>query len=502
MKVCIKPECIRRYNLRVLLIPLLLLFTAMPAVGGADETPALIPITLGACLEAALNRNIEIVISGKNLDIQEKKINQSLGIYDPKLALSLTGNNEEKPAASLLEGAGILIQKQESVNLSMEKLMKFGTRLSLGHQYNLSENNSSYSLINPSHATYTYLSVTQPLLKGAGSRQYLSVKNALNSRDIFAYRNELDKMALAVKVEKLYWDYYLARESGKVKNNALQAAMKFLEENREKVRLGMLPPFEETQAEAGVIDSEQDLMVAENNLSNLHDALLKEMNLSDSDYMRNARFLLRDAPDTAAAGISEEEAFDRALAGSPAVLQKKKEIEGSDIQIKSRKNDKLPSLDLKASMGVNSQNGLLGESYRQIAGFDNKKWTVSLQFEYPLGNRSSYHLLRQAEEEKAISLLEMENLKKGLLNDIRNSIRNIRYSEKKISAAAKALELAGINYEAELQKYDLQKSTAYDVLNMRNRFFQAQTNDISARIDLMKAVIDYRYTIGTILKTR
>ena len=472
-----------------------------PALASGEESAG-IPITLQACLDAALNRNIGMIISGKTLGIQEQKIIQSRGIYDPKLALSLTGNNEEKPASSSLEGAGILIQKQSSMNLSLNKLMKYGTQLSLGHQYNLSENNSSYSLINPSHSTYTYLSITQPLLKGSGSRQYLSVRSAENTRDMALYRNDLDMMALAVKVKKLYWDYYLARESGKVKANALQAAVKFLEENREKVRLGMLPPMEETQAEAGVIECEQELIVAENSLNNLHDSLLKEMNLSDSAALRNSLFLPQDVPDTSAPIVSEAFAFEYAINNSPLALQKIKEIENSDLQIKSRKNDKLPSLDLKASMGVNSQNGILAESYKQIAGFENKKWSIALQFEYPLGNRSSYYQLRQVEEEKAITLLEMENLKKDLQNDIRNSIRTLQYSEKRILTASKALELARINYDAEMQKYDLQKSTSYDVLTMRNRYFQAQTNDISARIDLMKAVIDYEYTVGTILKTK
>ena len=54
-------------------------------------------------------------------------------------------------------------------------------------------------------------------------------------------------------VLNLYWDLVSFNEDVRIKQQALATAQKLLEDNRQQVRLGTLPPIEVTRAAAEVL---------------------------------------------------------------------------------------------------------------------------------------------------------------------------------------------------------------------------------------------------------
>ena len=152
---------------------------------------------------------------------------------------------------------------QESLNLGIVT----GGKASLTYSDSYLNENSPSNLLNPSNGTVLQLSLQQNLLYGFG--------RALNARNITVAKanvgiNDLtfqtQVIAVVVSVLNAYYGLVADFEDIKAKQNELNVAQRFFEDNKKQVQIGTMAPLDVTTAEAQVATSQQDLVVSQTTL--------------------------------------------------------------------------------------------------------------------------------------------------------------------------------------------------------------------------------------------
>ena len=95
---------------------------------------------------------------------------------------------------------------------------------------------------------------------------------------------------------------------------------------------------------------------------------------------------------------------------------------------------------------------------------------------------------------------QREQIEQGIQVDVRNALQAIRSSEARLRAAAIARENTAKQYESEQRKLDSGQSDIYKVLERQTALTVARSNELRARTDLNKAIVDLQRATGNSLK--
>jgi outer membrane protein TolC len=142
-----------------------------------------------------------------------------------------------------------------------------------------------------------------------------------------------------------------------------------------------------------------------------------------------------------------------------------------------------------------------GAAQSQIFHNNFPDYSVSLNLQIPIRNRSA-----QADNQRAILTARqqqavMQQLKNAALLDVRNTYIALVQDRARVEAAGKARELQRQTFEAEQKKYQLGASTVYNVILTQRDFITAQGTELRAMADLVEAKANYERAIGRTLET-
>src|SRR6185503_1279287 len=142
--------------------------------------------------------------------------------------------------------------------------MMFGGSYDVGLTAQKLDAPSSFSLYNPTYDSGITASFVLPLFKNLGTEVnrldiLLAESNLAVSQQELADRVNRTLQA----VEDAYWNVAATAKAREVALQSRGLAQELLELNRRKVEVGTLAPIEITQAEAGVAEREEAVIVAE-----------------------------------------------------------------------------------------------------------------------------------------------------------------------------------------------------------------------------------------------
>ena len=374
---------------------------------------------------------------------------------------------------------------------------------------NKSETSSSFAALNPVYITDLALTVTQPILKGFGID--------LNKREIYIARNDrkISDHQFTEKVintlteaENFYWDLVFSIEDLKVKETSLQRARDLEKQVKAQVDVGTLAELEILQAKSDVASREEQLLNAQNLIVDNEDKLKNVLNFSFDAEEGLKTILPVDRP--VFKPVSEnslDEALKIALTKRYDLLAKKKELENRNIEAKYNKNQLLPTLDLVGSLGLN---GLSGASSTKNGAYDTALseafstkfglWNLGVNFSYPLGNRVAKSQLAATRLEVAQLLLDIKDLERTIVVEVREAHRQIETNIKRVQATRVSRELAEETLIAEEKKFKVGLSTSFNVLEFQEDLAEQQSNAIKAVIDYNKSLSRFNQVMARTLE--
>ena len=469
------------------------LFLIPVSVANANEP---LSLTLQETIETVLKNNISISVQSYNSKINEQFIFQKEADFDPTVDFEFTVGEETRQSASTLADSKTR-DLDYDWDFSVSQKFVTGGDYELTMDNNKNQSSSSRTSLNPIYSSDLALTVTQPLLKDFGID--------LNKREIYIAKNDqkisdhqfTEKViATIAETENIYWDLVFSIEDLKVKETSLQRARDLEKQVKAQVDVGTLAELEILQAKSNVASKEERLLNAQNLIDDNGDNLKSILNFSFDSEEGLKEIIPADSPVfEPGAENSLEEALKTALIHRPDLLAKKMELENRNIEAKYNENQTLPTLDLVGSLGLN---GLSGDSSTKNGSYDSalseafstdfRLWQFGINLSYPLGNRAAKSKLAIKRLEVAQLLLDIKDLEKTIVVEVREAHRQIKTDIKRVQATRVARKLAEEKLNAEEKKFKVGLSTSFNVLEFQEDLAEEQSNEIKAVIDYNKSL--------------
>ncbi len=468
----------------------------------ASET---LPLTLQETVERVLKNNISISVQSYNSRINEQFIFYKKADFDPTIDFEFTLSEETRRSNRTAN-----LQDRKSRNKDYDWDLSISQKFVTGGDYKFSmdsdksETNSTFAYFNPVYSADLKLTVTQPLLKDFGidinKREIYIAKNDQKISDHQFTEKVIDTLTEA---ENIYWDLVFSIEDLKVKETSLQRARDLEKQVKAQVDVGTLAELEILQAKSEVASRDEQLLNAQNLIEDNEDKLKNILNLAFDSEEGLKKIIPADNPVFEPGNKRPlEEALKAALTYRPDLLARKKELANRNIEAIYNENQMLPTLDLFGSLGLNGLSGDRNDGSntinRRTGAYDTALfeafstefglWELGINLSYPLGNQAAKSQLATKRLEVAQLLLDIKDLEKNIVVEVREAHRQIETDIKRVQATRIARKLAEEKLNAEEKKFEVGLSTSFNVLEFQEDLAEEQSNTIKAIIDYNKSL--------------
>ena len=471
------------------------LFLILVSVANANDP---LSLTLKETIKRVLKNNISISVQSYNSKINEQFIFEKEADFDPTLDFEFKFGEETRQSSSSSSLSDAKNRNQDyDWDFSVSQKFVTGGDYELSMDNNRNRTSSSLTSLNPTYSSDLALTVTQPLLKDFGidlnKRKIYIAKNDQKISDHQFTEKVIDTLTEA---ENIYWDLVFSIEDLKVKETSLQRARDLEKQVKAQVDVGTLAELEILQAQSDVASRDEQLLNAQNLIEDNEDNLKNILNSSFDSEDGLKKIIPADSPVfEPGSENSLEEALKTALTFRPDLLAKKKELDNRNIEAKYNENQMLPTLDLIGSLGLN---GLSGDSTTTNGAYDTALseafstnyglWQFGINLSYPLGNRAAKSKLAIKRLEVAQLLLNIKDLEKTIVVEVREADRQIKTDIKRVQATRVGRKLAEEKLNAEEKKFKVGLSTSFNVLEFQEDLAEEQSNEIKAVIDYNKSL--------------
>lgn len=461
------------------------------------------------------------VSSGGGITIQ---LGPPIPNFDPQLSLYADFGHRTNPESNtFLTGTTELITDQQSYQASYSQSFDWGMSAQLAYSSTHSKVNSFNYFVDPFNSGSLDLYVTQNLLQSFG--------RAVNDRDITIGKNNEKVAMLQFKqqvittisaVLNLYWDLVSFEENVRAKKDELATAQQLYNDNKKQVQIGTLAPIEVTRAEAQVYTAQQDLLVAQTNLSQQEVVLKNALSKNGvmSPLLASVDIVPLDEFSIPKEQVMKplDELVKEALARRVEIQQQRINLVSNEVNLNGIKSSLRPSLQVFAELTnsalsgapnpANAGSGITADPFL-VGGYGNflgqifrrnfPSYSAGVSLSIPLRNR-------QAQADYAISALSLRQTELQLQKavnqvrvDVRNAVVGVQQARAQYDSAVKARILQQQTLEADRKRYNLGAATPLQVVQDEQALAAAQTTEVEALANYTHAQIAFNQAIGTTL---
>ncbi|HEV7377154.1 MAG TPA: TolC family protein [Pyrinomonadaceae bacterium] len=338
------------------------------------ESSELLPLSLNEAIRRALENNTDIEVAREGVRITESGLRSLEGVYDPVFQITPQLSSFVTPQSSTLGGSdqsGTVSQTLIDFGPSLTRQFRTG-----GGQYQFFFNNtrettsSTFAQISPAYSGNLGVTFTQPLWRNRSidnnRRQIRIQRKRLEQSDADFRRQTIN---VITEVQRAYWElvFALRDQQNRIANLNL-IRTQFLQ-TEQRIEAGSTAPVERAEVqtelsnrEADVLQSVQNVSVAENNL--------KRLILPDSQASEWSAMLVPtdQSPFDSATPINLREALEEAHANRPELLRARLQQEMTDIDISYYRNQTRPRVDLQSTLSTTGLAGSPAASTATING--------------------------------------------------------------------------------------------------------------------------------------
>ncbi|MEN6310105.1 MAG: TolC family protein [Acidobacteriota bacterium] len=501
----------------------LIVLAAVAALAwGQDKTT---PMTLEECLVRAMEKNLGLQVQVLNPTMADFRVSAAGEKFLPGFSLDYSKTNNESKATSYLDAEGLVSTvKQNSYSAGLSQLLPTGGTLSASVETGMYNTNARYQTYNPYYSAMVLFTLEQPLLKNFGfniSRREILV--ARNNSQIAEATYKAAILTTLYSVEEAYWNLVYSIENHKVMQESLRLARNLLEQNKEKLAIGMLAPIEVVTAESEVASREADILQAEVLIRNREDALRTLLNMRADNETDASAITPTDLPRAEKRDLAVDVALALAQANRPELASAQYDISNRKLDLTWARNQLLPDLSLSAQYWSPASSGtqilyqddnpltgvIIGtipsdsaQAFKDAMKFRYKNYYVAVSLSLPLNaifSRSQASLAKAALEQ---SHLALKNQQQQIFLEVRSACRDVENNAKRVEAYETARKLAERKLDAEERKARTGLSTNYTVLQVQRDLALAKSQELQARVDLVLSQARLDRATGTSLNRR
>jgi len=345
------------------------------------------------------------------------------------------------------------------------------------------------------------LTVTQPLLRGAGRKANLAVLRQAEL-DVRASEHELRGFAEAMvaDVESTYWDLALAKAQIAIYEESVSLAERQQSETEERIRFGRLAETELAAARAEVALRREALINARSSLAATRLRFIRLLNPGPDPWRIDVTLL--DEPAAPAVEIGDvEEHVRAALASRPDLAQARLGIQRGDLELARTRNGLLPRMDVFISLGKSGYARSFADAFGDL---DGKSYdaAVGLTFEHVFGRRSARAGHLRAELTRRRADLALENIEQLAQVDVRSAFIEVERTRAQVSATAATRAFREESLRAETEKFRVGRSTTLLVAQAQRDLVASRISEVQAVVNCLKALVELHRADGSLLDRR
>ncbi|NUR56897.1 MAG: TolC family protein [Acidobacteria bacterium] len=476
------------------------------------------PITIDDAVRLALENNLGIQQERLNPQIQTLAIARATGAFRPQLFSTLSRRNSTNPPTDFLSQTGngaaaIITNSNFTTQAGVQQVLPFG-----GGNYAVSFDGSRAitdqprRVFSPQLGSNLNAQFVQPLLRNfridALRQQVLQAHTQQRIADI-QLQQRITQTSRNVRA--VYYNLVGAIAGLEVAQQSLELARESLRNNQTRVEVGTMAPIDIVAAQAEVASNEENVIIQEAAIQSAQDQLRTlVMNPSQPGFW-TAKFRPTDQPVLASKEIDVDAAVRNALANRTDILEFRRQMESTDINLKFAQNQRMPAVDVTARYGVTGVGGTqflydresldpnpvgqsvrgFGDVLRDVFGNDFKTWSVALNVSYPIGTSQADAAVAQGRLQKQQEQTSLSNLEMQITTAVREAARSVNTNLKRVEATRKARELAEKRLEAEQKRFTVGLSTTFELFQAQRDLARARQSELNATIDYNRSLVDF-----------
>ncbi|MDX2185464.1 MAG: TolC family protein [Opitutaceae bacterium] len=450
-------------------------------------------LSLERAIAQALEKNYELKISRATRANADDTLEVAKSEFDPTFSVSATRSYTN--GQSQFTG-GTASSSSLDTRASVSQRAATGGTVTVGGALDRTRQRPVLSSFDPYFDSDVSLTVSQPLLKNAGS----TVARASIERARIGVSRAVADLTSSVlstvrTVENAFFNVAFSREQRQVRAFSLEVAERLLEEARTRRQTGVATDIDVLQAEVLVANARRALLSADQQVKDTEDALVALITPHEFGTLPET-LTLPPADDSA---IDFQSTLSRARAQSPEVTAATLAAQQFRIDERVARRNRLPELDLLGGVGYSARDRSAGSAVDGLWGSDLYNWQVGATLTIPWGQRADRARLRTARNNALSAELRAQVVDQDLAVNVRSAVRAVETAREALRITALATELSQRQFELEKARYDAGVSTFRRVQESREDLDAARINELQAKIDLRNALAELARLDGTAL---
>lgn len=492
LDVKVKPEQTRN-------VDTLKLTAKADANGGIDintSTEKEMTLSIEQCRAMTLKNNLDLKVQLIEPTIAAKQLSAEEAKFESSFFSNLSYSNVNQPSVVVQQAQQY---KSQTADLGVQVPLRTGGTVN----FDLADNRTNISVGDYSAVSYTpttTLSISQPLLRGAGKRvNTYSIRVLEYQRHITDAMTKLEVIRVLANADRGYWRLYAARKELEVRQQEYELAQAQLAQTRRMVALGEKAAVEETRSEAGVAERLDGIITAKKAMEDRQRELKQIMNEAGLGIDSPASVVPMTEPDPVRYEIDKKQLSVSAVENRMEMLEVELQLAQDSSTVDYYRNQALPLAALDYTYNMNGIGAARGDAYDMMSDRDSESHRVGMSLVVPLGNEAAKNRLLEAQYRKRQRLFSKENRRIQIETEVLGAIEQLEANWQSILAGRQNSILAGRLYEAEKRQFVVGLRTATDVLDAQAKFANAQSAEIRALTEYQIAQIDLAYATGTLL---
>ncbi|MFZ0726887.1 MAG: TolC family protein [Desulfobacterales bacterium] len=462
--------------------------------------PGPLKLTVTEAILLCLENNRELEVQRLNPSIRQTFEDQERAVFDPVTDAEVSAGRVkgERLARSGSDTEDFTIDAADGI-ISLAQYFPTGTTVALeaGTQMN---DSSLYD--DTFYETRLGMTLTQALLRGYGTDVNLArLQQARLETRMSEYELRGFTEFLVAEVERIYWDYALARRQIEIVEESLKVARQQLDETNELIAVGRLARAELAAVQAEVAAQEQALIEARANKESIHLQLLRLLNPAGPGIWQREVDLIHQ-PTLPEIKLEDVELYVAvSMRMRPILNQARLEILRGNLELVKTQNGLLPLLDLFITLGKSGYANSFGVSISNITE-DRYDALAGVRFNYPVYNRDAKALHRRALLAREQAQKALDNLSQLVEVDVRTAYIAVNRTKQQIAASSVTRMFDEEKLRTESEKLRVGKSTSFLVAQAQRDLLVSRIAEVRALANYLKALIDLYRLDGSLLERR
>ena len=485
---------------------------AAPSVQGT-------PITIDDAVRMALENNLGVQAARLSPQIASLGIAQANGAFAPSLVSTLSRSDSSAPPSDFLStgGADVVSNGNLFTQAGVQQVLRFsGASYQLAWDGSRSTTDAPRTVFSPELGSHLNFQVTQPLLRNFridALRQQLLLSRTRSDITDLGLQQRIVQTSRNVRAA--YYSLLGAIAGLEVAQQSLDLSRESLRNNQRRVEVGTAAPIDTVSAEAEVASNEEAVIIQQAAIQSAEDQLRTLVMNPTMPGFWTTTFKPTEQPAVAPQAIDVDAAVRNALEHRTDILEFRKQMETTDINMRYAANQKLPGVDLQARYGLQ---GIGGTQYqydnlaiaggaapiptgssvkpftdvlRDVFGNNYRSWSVALNVSYPIGTSPADAAYAQAKLQHQQDQTSLANLQMEVVTEVREAARQVDTDLRRVEATRKARELAEKRLEAEQKRFQVGLNSTFELFQAQRDLARARNSELNATISYNQSLVDY-----------